>query len=140
MAGKYSQQQGEISKGKRMLNSLWIVLAVVSFTMFIGTAFGHMNELGMVQWGNSIVADYYEEGIYAYAEYTDEDGVLHKYNLSGHTPILDGDKVTLYYTTSLDDVTPRNTLTSFLIYYLVFGALFGVSMWRIRKMAEPSQG
>lgn len=133
------KQQGEISKGKRMLNSLWIVLAVVSFTMFIGTAFGHMSELGMVQWGNSIVADYYEEGAFAYAEYTDPEGVVHKYNLTGHTPILDGDKVTLYYTNSLDDVTPRNTFFSYIIYYLVLGGLFAVSMWRIRRMTEPVQ-
>lgn len=139
MARKQQQQQGTISKGKRMLNTLWIILMVVSFVTLIGTLFGHMQELGAVQWGHSIVADYKEEGGRVYAEYYDESGQQYLYNLAGHDPIVDGDKVTLYYTTSLKEVTPKNTLSSYLGYYVVFGALFGVSMYKIRKMTEGTQ-
>ncbi|MBQ2936267.1 MAG: hypothetical protein IJD96_08555 [Lachnospiraceae bacterium] len=133
---KQSQQQGGLSTGRRMLNTLWVVVMVVSFVTLIGTLFGHMEELGAVQWGASIVADYKEEGGRVYAEYYDENGQQYLYNLAGHDPIVDGDKVTLYYTTSLSEATPRNTLGSYIGYYVVFGALFGVSLWKLRKMAE----
>ena len=142
MAGKnkqqQQQQQGEISKGRKMLNSLWVVLVVVSFVTLVGTLFGQMNELSAVQWGQSFVADYYEEGSFAYAEYTDANGVMHKFNLTGHSPVHDGDKVTMYYISDIDEATPQNTVTSFLGYYIVFGALFMLSMWKLRSIVDSA--
>lgn len=136
MATKKKQQKVEgLSTGKRILNTMWVVVMVVSFVTLIGTLFGHMEELGAVQWGASIVADYKEEGGRVYAEYYDENGQQYLFNLAGHDPIVDGDKVTLYYTSGLQNATPRNTLSSYLGYYVVFGALFGISLWKLRRMA-----
>lgn len=138
MTGKKQQnyQNQGLPKWKRFLNSIWLVLAVVSFMTLIGVVFGHMEELGAVQWGASIEADYYEENGKVYAEYYDENNVQHVYNLTAYDPIHEGDKITLYYTKSIDEATPRNTVTSYLLYYLIFGAIFAVSMWKLHQLTQ----
>ena len=42
----------------------------------------------------------------------------------------------MYYATNIDEATPENTLSSQLGYYIIFGILFAVSMWKIRKVTK----
>lgn len=123
-------------KKQKYINTIWLIVAVVSFFVLVGTAFGHMNEISLKQWGHSFEADYIEDGINVYAEYYDENQQLHTFNLNGHSPVHNGNKITMYYATNIDEATPENTLSSQLGYYIVFGALFAVSMWKIRKVAK----
>lgn len=125
-----------MNKRQRQINTIWLVLAVVSFFLLVGTAFGHMDEISLRQWGHSFEAHYIDDGTNVYAEYYDENNVLHTFNLNGHDPVHNGDKITMYYATSIDEATPENTLSSQLIYYAVFGALFVVSMWKIKKVTR----
>lgn len=126
----------ETVKKEKGLNIIWVVLAIVSFLVLVSTVFGHMNEYSLKKWGYSIEADYIEDGDNVYAEYYDENGELHTFNLSGHTPVHNDDKVMLYHTGNIDDATPENTFSSLLIYYVIFGAIFILSMWMIKKAPD----
>lgn len=125
-----------MSKKRRIMNTIWLVLAVVSFFSLIGTAFGHMSEISARQWGHSFEADYIEDEQGVRAEYLDENGELHSFNLNGHDPVHTDGKVMMYYTTDMDGATPENKLSSQLVYYVLFGAVFGVSMWKVKKMTK----
>lgn len=126
-------------KKKYGIIRLWVILAVISFMILVSLAFGHTNELSMRLWAHSIEAEYIEEGNRIEARYVDELGTLHTYNLSSYSPVHDGDKITLYYTSNIDDVQPENKMTSWLMYYLFFGAIFGVSMWQIHKYGHSKE-
>ena len=127
----------ETVKKEKGLNLIWVVLAIVSFMFLISTVFGHMNEYSLKQWGYSIEADYVEkEDGSVYAEYTDENGESYSFNLSGHSPVHNGDKVMLYHTGNIEDATPENTFSSLIWYYVIFGALFALSMWMIKRAPD----
>lgn len=126
-------------KKKYRVIRLWVILAIISFMILISLTFAHTNELTVRNWGHSIEAEYIENGNYRGARYVDEQGTLHTYDLSSYSPVHDGDKITLYYTNNIDDVQPENSLLSWLLYYLFFGAVFGVSMWQIHKFGHSKQ-
>jgi len=127
----------EAVKKEKGLNLIWVILAIVSFMVLISTVFGHMNEYSLKKWGYSIEADYVEkEDGTVYAEYTDENGELHTFNLSGHTPVHSNGKVMLYHTGNIENATPENTFTSLIGYYVIFGALFVLSMWMIKRAPD----
>ncbi len=123
---------------KKYINTVWLVAAVFSFFFLLGTAFGHIDELNTRQLAHSIEAKYIDDGNSIYAEYYDENNVLHTYNLNGHDPVHDGDRITLYYTTNVDDAIQQNTAVSWLLYYLVFGGIFALSMWQLKKITHGS--
>lgn len=121
------------------INLIWIILAIISFMFLVGTAFGHVDELSLRSWAHSFEAEYIDDGTNVYAQYTDEENELHTFNLNGHSPVHDGDKITMYYASNVDDAVPQNTLSSWLKYYLIYGAVFGISMWQIRKVTHPKK-
>lgn len=133
MAGKKLSKQ---EKKKYGLIRLWVILAVISFMILVSIAFGHTNELTLRLWGHRIEAEYTEKGNHREARYVDEQGTLHTYDLSGYFPVHDGDRITLYYTNNLEEVTPENSMVSWLLYYLFFGAVFGFCMWQIHKFGH----
>lgn len=135
MAGK----REEAPKGSKMtkyINTIWLVAAVISFFLLIGTAFGHMDEISLKQLAHSLEADYIDDGTNRYAEYYDENNELHTYNLNSHSPIHNGDKITLYYAANIDEAVPENTALSWLFYYISYGGMFALSMWKVRKIAR----
>ena len=121
------------------INLIWIILAIISFMFLVGTAFGHVDELSLRSWAHSFEAEYIDDGTNVYAQYTDEENELHTFNLNGHSPVHDGDKITMYYASNVDDAVPQNTLSSWLKYYLIYGVVFGISMWQIRKVTHPKK-
>lgn len=126
----------ETAKKEKGLNIIWVILAIVSFMILISTVFGHVNEYSLKKWGFSIEADYIVDGDNVYAEYYDENGELHTFNLNGHSPVHNGDKIMLYHMGNIDDATPENTFSSMLIYYVIFGMIFALSMWMIKKAPD----
>lgn len=123
-----------VSKKKSPFIIIWFILAVISFIILVSLVFAHINEMIAVKLGHRIEAEYYEEGGGIYARYYDEDEKFYTYNLTSYYPIHDNDRVTLYYTTRIDEAEPANTLVSWLKFYAFFGCIFGVSMWRINKV------
>ena len=119
--------------GRRYPSKIWVVLAILSFLMLTGTFFGHMDEISLKHFAHSLEADYIEEGKEIRAEYTDENGTLHTYNLSSYFPVHNGDKITLYYATDVAQAIPENNPFSWFLYYVPYGGIFAFSMWRIRK-------
>lgn len=125
--------------GETRVSVIWIILAFISFFFLVGTAFGHVDELSLRSWAHSFEAKYIDDGTNVYAEYVDEDNVLHTFNLNGHSPVHDGDKITMYYASNVDDAVPQNSLSSWLLYYVISGVIFGISMWQIRKVTHPKK-
>lgn len=137
MAGK-KEKAPKGSKKTKYINTLWLVATVMSFFLLIGTAFGHMDEISLKQLAHSLEADYIDDGNNRYADYYDENNELHRYNLNSHSPIHNGDKITLYYAADIDEAVPENTPWSWLFYYAVYGGIFGVSMWKVKKIARSA--
>lgn len=137
MAGKKEEIQ-KVSKKTKYINTLWLAAAVMSFFLLIGTAFGHMEEISLKQLAHSLEADYIDDGNNRYAEYYDENHELHRYNLNSHSPIHSGDKITLYYAANIDEAVPENTVLSWLAYYIIYGSVFALSMWKVRKAASQA--
>lgn len=127
------------SGGKqKYINTIWLIATVISFFLLIGTAFGHIDEISTRSLAHSLEAEYIDDGTNVYAEYYDENNQLHTYNLNGHSPVHDGNRITLYYTTSVDEAIPQNTALSWLLYYVVYGGIFTVSMCQLRKITHPA--
>lgn len=119
--------------GKQYLKAVSLIAAIISFLLLMGTVMGHVDEIRLKNWGHSITAEYHEEEGRVYAEYYDDNKELHTYNLNGYSLIHDGDKITLYYEYYVDEAIPESTLISWLQYYVVYGLIFAVSMWYLRR-------
>lgn len=119
--------------GKQYLKAVSLIAAIMSFLLLMGTIMGHMDEIRLKNWGYSIAAEYHEEDGRIYAEYYDDKNVLHTYNLNGYSLIHEGDKITLYYEYYVDEAIPESTLASWFQYYAVYGVIFAISMWYLRK-------
>lgn len=132
MKEKKEKQKNGAGK-KQYLKGLSLIAAIISFLLLMGTVLGHVDEIRLKKWGHSIAAQYHEEENRIYAEYYDDKNELHTYNLNGYSPIHDGDKITLYYEYYVDEAIPESTLQSWLQYYAVYGVIFVISMWYLRR-------
>lgn len=123
----------EKKKKKYNFAVVWLVLAVISFVILVGMIFSHINEWSAIKLGHKIVAEYHEDDTGIYANYYDEEGNLYTFNLISYYPVHDGDHVNLYYLTNINEAQPANTLISWVRNYIIFGAVFAVSIWRLQK-------
>ena len=124
---------------KNARGGIWVITAILSFLLFAVYVFNHVNEIGIKKLGHEIAAQYREDGGKITAVYTDEAGEVHTYDLSGYDPAHDGESVTLYYLVNVDEARPANTLVSWLKYYVLFGLVFAVSLWRLKKIDGPGR-
>ena len=87
--------------------------------------------------GNYIDAEYYEYNQHRLARYCDQDGVIHNYELDSYTPVLNGEIVRLYYKDNIDKAVPANTWYYWTRYYIFFGVMLGISLWRLIRIYHP---
>lgn len=118
-------------KEKNFRSGIWKILLCISGLVLIYIAKNHIEEIILVHNGNVIEAQYDAEKYIA--TYKNDEGVYRTYRLSDYFPAHDGDTIRLYYTNSVNDAIPRNTLSSRLLHYAIFGGLFVMCVWRIRK-------
>lgn len=118
-------------KEKGWRTGIWKVLACLSALVIIYIISNHVDEIRMVKNAEMIEAEYDAER--GTARYVDDNGMLHTYNLSSYFPAHEEGMVRLYYIGSLNYARPRNSLASRLFYYLLFGGLFAICIWRIKK-------
>lgn len=121
------------TKKKWNFMAVWLVLAILSFLILASLVFGHINEWSAMKFGQTIEAQYHEDESGIYATYQDEEGTEYTFDLMSYYPVHDGEKINLYYLTSISEAQPANTLVSWLKDYVIFGAVFGFSMWRLQK-------
>lgn len=111
--------------------SIWVCIAVISGMILLYTIVEHSCEIYRMYWGKCVEA-YYDEDR-RIAVYTDQEGKEYKLTLGSYEPVYEGNTVKLYYTESIINARPANTMISWLRYYAFFGTLFGLSIWRIVK-------
>lgn len=127
-AGEYVYDE---RKEKKWRTGIWKVSICLTSLIILYLITDHIKEIRLVMEGTMIEAEYDEEkGI---ARYRDDKGMLHTYNMSSYFPAHEGGTIKLYYIGSVNYAMPRNTLASRVFYYLFFGAILAVSLWRLKK-------
>ena len=117
-------------KEKSFQSGIWIFLAVIFAGILVFITSNVLGDQRLKREGTQVAADYNRET--NRASFTDEDGLYHTLNMvyyKGYKVSEDG-KVTLYYLGSANDATPLNSAGEYLKHYLIFGALFGICVWR----------
>lgn len=118
-------------KEKSFHSGIWKVLLGLLGLILIYLVTDHVKEISLVRNGKAVEAQYDADKFIA--SFRDESGMYHTYNLSDYYPAHEDGMVRLYYMNNIGAARPRNTLSSRLRYYAIFGGLFVVCLWRIRK-------
>ena len=112
--------------------SVWVGLAVFSLFVLCCTTFHFVREQITMRYGHCIEADYMENNIgNKIATYVDENHQVHSYTLNDFNPVVDGNKVKLYYREYIENAVPQNTVWTWVGDYFLFGAMFAFNVWRI---------
>lgn len=120
---------------QRYQSAIWKFLLLLSVLMLAFVVFIHIKELNTIHNGTSFVADYYVDTQgRSMASYHDTTGRLHVYQISAERAIINGDTITMYYTDDINDAIIQSTWTSWVWYYLIFGIIFAISLWRLIKI------
>ena len=117
---------------KKYHAGIWICIAFCMGLVLIRGIVFHIEEIYQVASWQCIEADYNEETMYA--TYKDADGVWYQYNVSGLSPVHDGNKIKLYYEEDMRAAEPVSTLSFWLGAYALLGGLIGFSVWRIVRI------
>ncbi len=116
-------------------SSVWKYLAVGSILLFLIVIFMHTKELYIILQGECIEAVYYigSDGS-EIAKYESPEGKVYRYNISQMNSVHTKDKIMMYYIDNVQEAIPKTKWTLWCMYYMFFGCLGGLSIWRIRKI------
>lgn len=93
-----------------------------------------VKERNIIRQGNAIVCDYYvETDGDEIARYYDDAGKLYTFNVTTMSAVHTQDSITMFYMSDIEQAIPETSLKGWLFYYLFFGMLGGISLWRIIK-------
>lgn len=123
-------------KEKKYQRTVWLVLNVIAGAILISLVWHHIGDLRLIGSANMIEARYEEHGAQKTAEYMDENGRVHKYAV-GDYAAHDGDRICLYYREDIRKAAPVSSGGWWIFQYLFFGAVFGVSLWRLIRIYHP---
>lgn len=116
---------------RRFQSGIWIFLAVIFAGILIFITSNVIGGIRLKHSGKKVTAEYNEDSNYAF--FYDENGLYHSLNMVYFKDFKvrpDGN-VDLYYTVSPNDAAPLISPRQYAKDYIVFGALFGVCVWRI---------
>lgn len=117
---------------KRYQSSIWKYLLGVAIFMLAFVIFNHAKELNVIWNGTAIEADYYIDDLgRPMARYYDENEKLYMYQISASRAVHGEDTITMYYFDTPHDAIFKSTWTSWAWYYVIFGVIFAISLWRI---------
>lgn len=123
---------------KKYQRTVWLVLAILAGGILISLVCRHIGDLRLIGSANMIEAKYEERGAQRIAEYTDENGRVYKYALGAYAA-HDGDSIRLYYGEDIRQAVPVSSWGWWIFQYLFFGAVFGVSLWRLVRIYHPKR-
>lgn len=117
---------------KRYQSSIWKYLFGVAALMLAFVIFNHGRELNVIWNGTSIEAEYYlGDSGRPMARYYDENGQLYIYQISATRAVHGENTITMYYTDTPRDAIFASTWISWAGYYVFFGVILAISLWRI---------
>ncbi len=120
---------------KKYESRIWKYLAGASGLLMLLIILMHVKELIIVSQGTCIEAAYYKasDGV-EIATYIDENEKQYRYDISGMDAVHSENSVRLYYLDDIFNAVPKTEWMLWCKYYLFFGCLGGLSLWRIRKI------
>ena len=124
-------------KEKRYQSRIWLVAGGVLLCILISMMVKCAGEIRLFVCGRRIEAEYSEQGGRRLAEYRDENGHLRIMDISGYLPARNGNHITLYYMEEEAEAVPFISPVAWAVYYLIFGALFALCIWRVRRIYRP---
>ncbi len=124
-------------KEKRYQSRIWLAAGGVLLCVLISMTVKCGREIYLLACGSRIEAEYSERGGHRLAEYRDENGHPRILDISGFLPARNGDHITLYYTEKKTEAVPLISPAAWLAYYAIFGGLFALCVWRIRRIYKP---
>lgn len=125
-------------KEKQYHSRIWVVLGIIAGLLLLSLFWRLGTEIVYRTCGNSLEAEFVEEPTKIYARYYDENDNAYTYNLSEFfTPIHNGDKITLYYMSDIQEARPASKLTAWFGYFGFFGVIFGICVWRLYVIWHP---
>ncbi|MBQ7556767.1 MAG: hypothetical protein IJT00_01770 [Lachnospiraceae bacterium] len=115
---------------RRFQSGIWIFLSVIFAGILVFITFNVARGLNLKLHGTRVVAEYDPESDYAF--FYDENGLYHSLNMLYFKDFKTGEDKTveLYYLGSANDAMPMISPLRYFKDYLIFGALFGVCLWR----------
>lgn len=120
---------------KRYEGTIWKYLAMVALVLLGLIIYIHSKELHIINKGKSITASYSVDSKgNEIVKYCDENDKLYLYNISGLSVEHDENLIQLYYLDNVKDAIPKTKWQLWLMYYLVFGTMLSISVWRLRKV------
>ncbi len=124
---------------KQYESTVWKYLAVGSILLFLLVIYSHFLELRVVWQGTCIEAVYeVKSNGEEIARYVDADGKLYLYNVSGMDSVHTEDIILLYYLDDIDEAIPKTGWKQWFWYYLIFGCLGSLSIWKICRIYKRS--
>lgn len=119
-------------KEKSFQSRIWVCIAIIMGLVLLFVTSNLITEIKVLTQGTEIVAQFDDK--WSIAKYIDENGNSYSYDLSSYYPKHEGTVVSLYYIDDIYKAIPQNTLSSWLVNYTLFGAIFGLCVWRIVKI------
>jgi len=120
---------------KRYESTVWKYIIGVALAVLALVIYMHAKELNIVNNGTCIVASYYVDNSgNEIVRYSDENNKLYIYNVSGLSAVHEENQIRLYYLENIQDAVSKTKWQLWAAYYAFFGALLGISVWRIIKI------
>ncbi len=120
---------------KKYESTVWKYLLGVAIIMLLIVVFKHVEEIRLYTKGHCIEAVYMKNGNGTeVARYINEDNRLQIFDITGMNAVHDGERVKLYYMENINTATPMTRWTEWALYYIFFGVLLCVSLWRIFRV------
>lgn len=119
---------------KKYDGAIWkYLLGAAIFILFL-TTISMIKEQNIIRNGTAILCDYYVENDGdEIARFYDADGKLHTFNVTTMSAVHTEESITMYYMDVIDDAVPKTSIKGWLFYYLFFGSIGAISIWRIIK-------
>lgn len=119
---------------KRYDGAIWKYLLGVAVVLFAITLWSHVQETYVVKNGIAIECAYYVDNNGAeLARYYDESNQLHMFDVSNMNAVHTDDSITMYYADNIDNAVSKANTIIWVAYYLFFGTLGTICIWRIKK-------
>ena len=117
---------------------IWVLLGGIAALILISLFCRLGSEIMLRINGNAIEADYCKDATKIYARIYDEGGEVYTINLAQFfTPVHKDDKITLYYYEDIAQAKPVSQVSAWLGYFGFFGAILGISIWRLYAIWRP---
>lgn len=111
---------------------IWWALILVGLLVLAFSLYQSVKSFDLYKNGSCIEVDFEEGSTSAF--YTDENGKLYSFNITGYSLNVNDGKLKLYYKDKIANATPINSAKTWIMGYGISLILIGLSIYKIRKI------